>query len=158
MTTATPTSKKSTRRPGTILLIDDDPGDCELTRRALKAAGSEAKMFTVGNGEEALDYLNQRGRFSSLDDAPTPDLILLDINMPRLDGRGFLKKLREETNLRSMPVVTLTTSMDSRDVDEMYQLGTNSFVTKPNNIGEFVKVIESINQYWFGVVSLPSAS
>ena len=143
-------------QPETILLIEDDHGDRELTRRALRSCNSKATLHCVDNGEEALDYLQHKGKFQEANSSPRPDIILLDINMPKLDGRGFLRQLRRIESLSSLPVVTLTTSNNHTDINEMYSLGTNSFITKPSSIAQFVEVIKSLDEYWFQTVALPS--
>ncbi|MGD8452839.1 MAG: response regulator [Phycisphaerae bacterium] len=138
-----------------ILLADDDPGDQELVRRASRTAGIDAELRVVADGEEALEYLHQRGRYAPPGDAPRPDLMLLDLNMPRLDGRQVLQRVRSDPQTQRIPVVVFTTSDRVEDVRDCYQLGCNSFITKPAELSDFVQLLERLKTYWFELVTLP---
>ena len=140
----------------TILLVEDDPGDQELTRRAFEEGRILNRLEIVEDGQQALDYLRRRGAFADADRAPRPDLVLLDLNLPRLDGREVLKAMRADADLRSIPVVVLTTSREEDDVAQTYDLGVNSFISKPLDMDEFVGLLRSLEQYWFEVVRLPA--
>jgi len=142
-------------RTAVILLVEDDPEDQRLTQRALKTSKLRNKLFTVSDGEEALDYLYRRGPFAAPDAAPRPDLILLDLNMPKLDGRAVLKRIKEDRDLRCIPVVVLTTSSQEEDILRSYKLGVNSYITKPVRMDGFIQAIRDIQHYWFNLVVLP---
>lgn len=146
--------------PGTgkrvvILLIEDDPGDQELTRRALQNDVLRSDLRIVENGEEALDYLYRRGRFAARGAAPRPDLILLDLNMPRMGGREVLSQIKHDPELGRIPVVVLTTSIQETDIVKSYDLGCNSYIHKPVDIEQFIRVIRQLENYWFELVTLP---
>ena len=137
-----------------ILLAEDDPGYQKLTRRALKKGNIQNHLYVVNNGEEALDYLFRRGRYKDPATSPRPDLMLLDLNMPRVDGRQVLEQMRTEPDLRRIAVVVLTTSRQEEDIIRSYDLGCNSFITKPVDMGQFTKIIQTLEQYWFVLVVL----
>jgi CheY-like chemotaxis protein len=139
-----------------ILMADDDPDDRLLASDAIKESGLEGELRFVENGEELLDYLLHRGKFSAPADAPRPSLILLDLNMPRKDGREVLREIRAKPELRSIPVVVFTTSRADIDVGKIYELGANSFISKPFQFDALVKVMKVIGQYWFQTVALPT--
>jgi CheY-like chemotaxis protein len=138
-----------------ILLAEDDPGDQELTRRALEEDVVRVDLRIVSDGEEALDYLHQRGAYSEADAAPRPDLILLDLNMPKLSGREVLHELKQSPDLCRIPVVVLTTSQQEADIIATYDLGCNSYVQKPVDIEQFISVVRKLGDYWFEIVTLP---
>ncbi|HEX5102825.1 MAG TPA: response regulator [Pirellulaceae bacterium] len=138
-----------------ILLAEDDPGDQELTRRALQHDVLRADLRVVENGEEALDYLYRRGRFAEPGTAPRPDLILLDLNMPKLGGREVLAELKRDPSLCRIPVVVLTTSNQETDIVKSYDLGCNSYIQKPVDIEQFMDSVRKLENYWFEVVTLP---
>ena len=140
----------------TILLIDDDLADQGLVRRALRVASPDTILKTVGDGQEALEYLLRKGKYEAVDGIKIPSLILLDINMPRIDGRGFLRAMRHLELLRHIPVVTFTTSTASKDIQDMYLLGANSFVSKPSSFKSLVELMESLHKFWFETASLPA--
>ena len=142
-------------RPAVVLLAEDDPGDQELTRRAFEEGNLNSDLHIVENGEEALDYLKHRGRFADPETSPRPDLILLDLNMPKVDGRQALRLIKSDPELRRISVVILTTSQEEEDVIRSYDLGCNSYISKPMDIDEFVSVIRSLETYWFQLVNLP---
>ncbi len=139
----------------TILIADDDADDRLLTREALEENRLANDLHFVVDGEDLLDYLNQRGDYTP-ETAPRPGLILLDLNMPKMDGREALKLLKENAEFKQIPVVVLTTSEAEEDILKTYDLGVNSFITKPVTFDDLVHVIKRIGDYWFGIVELPS--
>ena len=141
--------------PIVILLAEDDLGDQNLTCRALAKAKIRNEVRIVQDGEEALDYLFQRGRYADSADAPRPHILLLDLNMPKVDGRGVLRELQKDPELRRLPVVVLTTSRAEEDVLRTYDLGVNSYITKPVEIADFFRVINVLGDYWLQIVELP---
>lgn len=142
-------------KPITILMADDDPDDRMLTRDALEESRLLNEFETVEDGEDLMDYLLHRGKFSGEQERPRPGLILLDLNMPRKDGREALKEIKSHPELRSIPVVVMTTSKAEEDILSTYDLGVNSFITKPVTFEGLVDVLKVIGRYWFGVVELP---
>lgn len=147
--------QQSRGKPAVILLVEDDPGDQELTRRALTDDVLKAELHIVSDGEEALEYLHRRDRYADAQDAPYPDLVLLDLNMPNLDGREVLQRIKADPKLRKLPVVVLTTSRQEADIVRGYDLGCNSFITKPVDVDDFVRAIRELGSYWFELVTLP---
>jgi CheY-like chemotaxis protein len=143
--------------PITILMADDDPDDRLLTADALKEARLINDIRFVENGVELLDYLRRQGKFAAPADAPRPGLILLDLNMPRMDGRTVLKELKQDPDLRTIPVVVLTTSKDDEDVYRSYDLGVNSYIVKPVTFEALVDILQTLEKYWFEIVELPPA-
>ncbi|MBI3550688.1 MAG: response regulator [Elusimicrobia bacterium] len=139
-------------RPIDILLVEDDPGDVELTTETLKEAKMLVEIHTAENGEQALAYLRKEGAHR---DASDPDLILLDLNMPIMDGREFLRVMKRDDSLRKIPVVVLTTSSADEEVMRSYDLGANCYVTKPVGLEQFSKVVHAIESFWLTVVKLP---
>ncbi|MBW7886480.1 MAG: response regulator [Caldilineaceae bacterium] len=139
----------------TILIAEDDPDDQLLTREALEENKLGNDLFFVSDGQELLDYLAQRGRFADPVIAPRPDLILLDLNMPRLDGREALARIKSDPIMRRIPIVVLTTSKAEEDILRTYDLGVNSFIVKPVTFESLVSVIRTLTQYWFSIVQLP---
>jgi two-component system, response regulator len=143
-------------RPLTILLADDDEEDRELTRDALQNSRLANRMKFVVDGQDLLDYLRRAGRWAPPDvDAPRPGIILLDLNMPKKDGREALAEIKADESLRRIPVVVLTTSKDESDVLSTYDLGVSSFITKPVTFGALVDVMRTWREYWFEIVELP---
>jgi CheY-like chemotaxis protein len=140
-----------------ILLAEDDPGDQELTRRALQGKVLRTDLRIVENGEELLDYLYRRGPYAAPNAAPRPDLILLDLNMPRMGGREVLARLKHDPALCRIPVIVLTTSSQETDIVRSYDLGCNSYIQKPVDIEQFIQVVQQLENYWFEVVTLPPA-
>lgn len=138
--------------PFDILLVEDDPADAGLAKRALREGRIVCRVNHVRDGVEAMDYLRGRGPFAG---STRPDLILLDLNMPRMDGRAVLAELKMDPDLKTIPVVILTTSDVDRDVNASYLLGANSFITKPMDMDAFFDAIRSVEEYWFRVVRLP---
>jgi CheY-like chemotaxis protein len=143
--------------PITILLADDDPDDRLLTRQALEENRLANDLRFVEDGEELTDYLWRRGKFSNPANSPRPGIILLDLNMPRKDGREALKEIKTDTILRRIPVVVLTTSKAEEDIFRTYNLGVNSYITKPVSFESLVEVMKTLGEYWFEIVELPSA-
>lgn len=144
------------RRPITILLADDDEDDRELTRDALQDSRLANEMRFAVDGQDLMDYLRRSGNYADPSvDAPRPGLILLDLNMPKKDGREALAEIKADAALRQIPVVVLTTSKAAADVMRSYDLGCNSFITKPVTFGGLVDVLRTWTRYWFEVVELP---
>ena len=139
----------------TILLADDDPDDRQLTRDAFAQNRLANDLHTVEDGEELMDYLHRRGKHENLRNKPLPGLILLDLNMPRKDGREALREMKADPILRRIPIVVLTTSKAEEDILRSYDLGVNSYVTKPVTFKSLVELIKVLGQYWFEVVELP---
>ena len=139
-------------RPIEILLVEDSPGDVRLTREALKEAKVLNSLNVATDGVEAMDFLRRRGKFP---DAPRPDLILLDLNLPRKDGREVLEEIKADSALRRIPIVVLTTSQAEEDVVRAYDLHANCYITKPVDFRQFITVVQSIEDFWLTVVKLP---
>lgn len=139
----------------TILLADDDEDDRMLAEEALREAKLANTIATVGDGEELLDYLYHRGKFSNVAAAPRPGLILLDLNMPKKDGREALKEIKADPVLRRIPIIVLTTSKAEEDIYRTYDLGVNSFITKPVSFESLVEIMKALRAYWFEIVTLP---
>jgi len=135
-----------------VLLVEDSPGDVRLTREALKDAKVHISLNVATDGIEAMAYLERTGTYVS---APRPDLILLDLNLPRKDGREVLKEIKENPSLRTIPVVILTTSSSDADVLQSYHLHANCYISKPVDLDGFLKVVQSIDNFWLSVVKLP---
>lgn len=137
-----------------ILMADDDPDDRLLTREALEEAHLVNELHFVENGEQLLDYLHQRGQYSSTN-APRPGLILLDLNMPLKDGREALEEIKQDSYLRKIPVVVLTTSKAEEDILLSYDLGVSGYITKPVRFEELIEVMRTLGRYWFEIVERP---
>ena len=145
--------------PITILICDDDEDDRLLTQQALEDAHISNNIRFVEDGEQLLDYLYQRGEFAGeTGKAPRPGLILLDLNMPKLDGREALKAIKEDPALLDIPVVVLSTSRLDEDIARSYQLGVNSFITKPVTFSGLVEAMNVLGRYWLEIVELPPAA
>ena len=140
-----------------ILIADDDAEDRMLVKEALEESRLNNHIQFVENGEELLDYLNNQGEFADKDKYPTPGLILLDLNMPKKDGREALKEIKSQDHLRMIPVVVLTTSKAEEDILRTYDLGVSSFITKPVTFGSLVDVMKTLSKYWFEIVELPKS-
>lgn len=138
--------------PIDILLVEDNPGDVRLTKEALKDATMKSNVHVVTDGEEAMSFLNQEGDFAEV---PRPDLILLDLNLPRKDGREVLEEIKADDRLKMIPVVVLTTSEAEQDIARVYELHANCYITKPVDLDRFMDVIRTIEEFWFRVVRLP---
>ncbi|MEA5506036.1 response regulator [Halotia wernerae UHCC 0503] len=139
----------------TILMADDDDDDSMLVQEALRESQLPIQLCIVKNGEELMDYLYNRGRYTDKSIAPRPGLILLDLNMPKKDGMEVLKDIKNDSNFRRIPVIVLTTSGAEKDVYHTYDLGANSFIIKPEKFADLVDVMKTIGKYWFEIVELP---
>jgi two-component system response regulator len=139
-------------RPIEILLVEDDPGDVELTRETLLESKIMLNLNVVSDGVEALAYLRKEGPYTQ---AMHPDLLLLDLNLPRKDGREVLEEMKADNHLRSIPVIVLTTSKAEEDILRSYDLGASCYIPKPVGFEQFTKVVRSIEEFWFTVVRLP---
>src|ERR1700732_4460305 len=139
--------------PIEILLVEDSPGDVRLTREAFKDAKVHINLHVASDGAEAMEFLNRAGEHAT---APRPDLILLDLNLPKKDGREVLEEIKESATLKSIPVVVLTTSASDADILRSYRLHANCYITKPVGLDGFLEVVESIDNFWLTVVKLPS--
>ena len=135
-----------------ILLVEDSPGDVRLTQEALRDAKVRNKLHVVTDGVEAMAFLHRQGVHS---DAPRPDLILLDLNLPKKDGRRVLAEIKQEPGLKRIPVVVLTTSQADQDIITSYDLRANCYITKPVDFGQFMTVVKTIEDFWLTVVKLP---
>jgi len=143
------------KKPVVILFAEDDEDDYLLTTEALEEARVVNEIVWVKDGEEVMDYLLRRGRFEDPETSPIPGFILLDLNMPKMDGREVLKTIKSDPKLRFIPVVVLTTSQAEEDIIRSYDLGVNSFIKKPVNFEGFVKAIKVVGEYWLEIVELP---
>ncbi len=139
-----------------ILMADDDADDRLLAQDALTECKLANDLHFVENGEELLDFLHHRGKFSAAPEFPRPGLILLDLNMPRKDGREALREIKADPELRQIPVVVLTTSRADTDIGRIYELGANSFIAKPVTFDSLVNVMRTLGKYWFEIVELPA--
>lgn len=140
-------------RPTEILFVEDNPGDVRLTQEALREAKMRVNVRVAWDGEEAIEYLRQEGPYA---DAPRPDLILLDLNLPKKSGREVLAEIKADRDLRSIPVVVLTSSKAEEDIAKTYNLHANCCVTKPADLDQFIRVVQSIESFWLTIVKLPS--
>ena len=145
----------SAPRPVTILMADDDPDDRLMAREAFEESRLANQLFFVHDGVELMDYLHRRGDYADPARSPRPGVILLDLNMPRKDGREALREIKEDADLRRIPIVILTTSKAEEDILRSYDLGANSFITKPVTFESLVNVVRTISSYWFEIVELP---
>lgn len=136
-----------------VLLVEDNPGDVRLTREALKDGRLLNSVTVVGDGVEALSFLRRAGKYT---DAVTPDLILLDLNLPKKDGREVLAEIKADSRLRRIPIVVLTTSSAEEDILKTYDLHANCYITKPVDLEQFIRVVKSIEDFWLSIVKLPS--
>lgn len=139
-------------RPIEILLVEDSPSDTALTIEALKAGKVVNKLNHVEDGVEAMNYLRRQGKYAK---TARPDLIMLDLNLPRKDGREVLAELKNDPDLKIIPVIVLTTSRSDKDILQSYQLSANCYITKPVDFAHFIDVVKSIEQFWLTVVTLP---
>ena len=136
-----------------ILLIEDNPGDVDLTREALEESKIKNNLNVAMDGQQALDFLYKKGEFS---DSPTPDLILLDLNLPNIDGREVLANIKKHKDLRRIPVVILTSSKADEDILQVYNLHANCYVQKPLDFKSFTEIVKQIESFWLGIVVLPN--
>ncbi|HEY6804910.1 MAG TPA: response regulator [Pyrinomonadaceae bacterium] len=146
---------KNPGEPITILMADDDADDRLLSQQALEESRVINELRFVEDGQQLLDYLNQRGNYNA-NNAPRPGLILLDLNMPRMDGREALKEIKSDPILRRIPIVVMTTSQAEEDIYRSYDLGANSFITKPVTFDRLVDLMKALGQYWVEFVEIPS--
>lgn len=139
----------------TILLVEDNPADIQITRRALRDSNLPVELIVVRDGQEAIDYLLRQGGHDADANWRKPDLILLDLNLPRLTGREVLLRVRADRGLRLVPVVVLSTSNRQEDVEDLYANGANTYIQKPQDFGRFVEVLQTIQRYWLDTALLP---
>lgn len=145
-------SGQTMAKPIEILLVEDNPGDVRLTREAFKEGKVLNNLSVVEDGAEAMAFLRQQGKYA---DAPRPDLILLDLNLPKKDGREVLPEIKGDTNLKRIPVVVLTTSKAEQDILKTYNLHANCYVTKPVDLEQFTSVVRFVQHFWLSIVKLP---
>jgi len=145
------------KKPVTILIADDDPDDRMLALEALNESRLSNNLYFVEDGEELLDYLKRRGQYSDPASSPRPGLILVDLNMPRKDGREAIREIKADEELRQIPLVVLTTSKAEEDILRTYNLGVNSYITKPVSFDGLVEVMQGLRRYWFEIVELPES-
>ena len=141
-----------------LMMADDDPDDREFVREAFDECGFEGDFRYVEDGADLVDYLTHSGRFEEREEVPVPDLILLDLNMPRMDGKEALAFIKSREELRRIPIVVLSTSDSEEDIRKTYDLGVNSFVTKPSCFDEIVKMAPGLHRYWLEIVQLPRSN
>jgi CheY-like chemotaxis protein len=139
--------------PIDILLVEDNAGDVRLTQEVLKSSKVQNNLIVANNGQEALNCLRKQGKFAS---APRPDLILLDLNLPVMDGRQVLERIKDDQDFKRIPVVILTTSKAEEDILRTYNLHANCYVTKPVDLDQFVNVVKSLEDFWLAIVKLPN--
>ena len=145
-------SNKLTIMPIEVLLVEDNPGDAQLTRIALEDSKISIHLSVVEDGVEAMAFLRKEEKYST---AVHPDIVLLDLNLPRKDGREVLAEIKGDENLKRIPVVVLTTSQAEEDILKAYNLAANCYITKPVDFDQFVKIVQSIENFWFAIVKLP---
>lgn len=139
-------------RPIDILLVEDNPGDARLAKEALKESKILTNLYIVEDGVKAMEFLYQKGKYENV---PQPQLILLDLNLPRMDGREVLKEIKSDDRFKRIPVVILTMSSAEEDILKTYNLHANCFITKPIDLDQFIKVVHSIEEFWLTIVKLP---
>ncbi|MBK6325537.1 MAG: response regulator [Chloroflexi bacterium] len=145
-------SQSPTKTLTNILLVEDNPADIRLTQEAFKEANQNTILHVVRDGAEALEFLRQTGRFTAV---PRPDMILLDLNLPKKDGRQVLAEIKKTPDIKRIPIVILTNSKAAEDIRQTYEHHANSYITKPANLDEFMTVIKQIEQFWLSIVQLP---
>lgn len=145
-------SEKQTLTAIDILLVEDNEGDVRLTREALNLTKFYNKLHVVEDGEEAMAFLRKEGKFAN---APCPDIILLDLNLPKKDGREVLTEIKTDDNLKRIPVVILTSSKAEEDIFKAYNLHANCYVTKPMDVNQFMHIVKTIDEFWLSIVKLP---
>lgn len=143
---------RESARPIEVLLVEDNPGDVRLTREALKDGKVSNHLSVAPDGVEALRFLRREGPYEG---APRPDVVLLDLNLPKKDGRQVLREMKQDPQLRTIPVVILTSSEAERDIAGAYELQANCYITKPVDLDQFITVVRSIEDFWFSIVKLP---
>ncbi len=146
------TGKREACRPIEILMVEDNPGDVRLTLEALKEGKVRNNLHTVADGEEAMNFLRRQGTYSKV---PRPDLVLLDLNLPKKNGREVLAEIKDDPDLKRIPVVILTVSEAEQDIIKSYNLHANCYITKPVNLEQFIQVVRSIEDFWLSIVMLP---
>ena len=139
-------------RPAEVLLVEDSPGDVRLTREALKEGKVRNNLSVVSDGVEAMEFLRREGKYR---DAPRPDIVLLDLNMPRKDGREVLAEMKSDEQLKRIPVVVLTTSEAEQHILRTYELHANCYLTKPVDLEQFISIVKSVEDFWLTIVQLP---
>jgi two-component system, chemotaxis family, response regulator Rcp1 len=139
--------------PPEILLVDDNPADLDLEREALARTGQPSHINSVKDGEQALAFLRRQGGYET---APRPDLVVLDLNLPRCDGRQVLAEAKTDAALRTIPIVVFTTSHSRQDIQRSYELGANCYVSKPGSLQDFLSAVQAIEKFWFGCASVPA--
>jgi CheY-like chemotaxis protein len=142
-------------KPHAILLVEDNPADIKITQRALRESASVVELIVVRDGQDAVEYLLRQGPHAASPGWRCPDLILLDLNLPRLTGREVLERIRETPALRAIPVVVLSTSHRQEDVLDLYRAGANTYIEKPQDFARFVEVLQAIRRYWLETALLP---
>ncbi len=142
-------------RPLQLLLVEDNPGDVRLTKEALKAGDVAVNLSVARDGVEAIEFLRREGAFES---APAPDLILLDLNLPRKNGREVLSEIKADPILKKIPVLVMTTSRADQDINRAYSLNANCYITKPMDLDEFLRIVKSIEDFWMKTVTLPTSA
>jgi CheY-like chemotaxis protein len=142
-------------KPHAILLVEDNPADIKITQRALRESASAVELIVVRDGQDAVEYLLRQGEYAANSAWRCPDLVLLDLNLPRLTGREVLERIRETPALRAIPVVVLSTSHRQEDVLELYRAGANTYIEKPQEFARFVEVLQAIRGYWLETALLP---
>jgi len=145
-------SQKPTQNLTNILLVEDNPADVRLTQEAFKETNLNTILHVVRDGTEALEFLRQTGRFTAV---PRPDMILLDLNLPKKDGRQVLAEIKKTPDIKRIPIVILTNSKAAEDIQQTYEHHANSYITKPTNLDEFIAVIKQIEQFWLSIAQLP---
>ena len=140
-------------RPATILLVEDDPGDQKLIKVSLKNQKIANELYIVGSGEEAMEFLYHRGNYSA--ETPLPDLILLDLKMPGMGGKEFLRRIKQDEKMKKIPVIILTSSDSEKDILDSYNLQASGYIKKPVELGDFKRVMKEIEAYWFIICKLP---
>jgi CheY-like chemotaxis protein len=144
------------KKPVIILMADDDDDDYMLTQKALKKSKLLNNLYRVRDGEELMEFLFHRGAYSDEKNAPRPGVILLDLNMPKKDGREALREIKADSDLKDIPIVVFTTSKAEEDIYRSYKLGVNSFITKPVTFDSLIDVMSALGKYWFEIVELPT--
>ncbi len=148
---------RTTQKPQHILVVDDDEDDCLLMREAFAEVRPQSPLSFVHDGEQLMAYLLGSAPYEDAEECPMPDMILLDLNMPRMDGREALRAIKQHTILRCIPVIVLTTSSALEDVKGSYDCGANSFVTKPTSFSDLTKLVAMLGDYWLELVTLPQS-
>ncbi|GJQ61380.1 MAG: two-component system response regulator [Melioribacteraceae bacterium] len=144
-----------TVKPAQILLVEDNPGDVQLTKEALENCKMLNTLHVVMDGEEAMEFLYNKGKYQ---EAPVPDIIILDLNLPKIDGREVLRRVKNDDKFKTIPIVILTTSKAEEDIIKSYEYHANCYITKPLDLENFIEVVKAIENFWMGIVVLPQGS